>query len=176
MCTLNFSYNSLNYIYHQNKYDIHIFDSARDCRRYMNLWLIRFYKPLIIIYVFNLKRQYEERISEDFIDQVIDQKENPYIYLVGTRLDDFDGDLNYYRKQAQDLINKGKIKKYFEVSSKTGEGINFLVKNIKIDNAMILNGTNFSFNYLESLREYMKIDNKKLIKNKLNKLKKYIYL
>ena len=92
-CTLNFSYDSLNYIYHQNKYDIHIYDSARDCRRYMNLWLIRFYKPLIIIYVFNLKRQYEERISEDFIDQIIHQKENQYIYLVGTRLDDFDGDL-----------------------------------------------------------------------------------
>ena len=49
---------------------------------------------MIIIYVFNLEiDRYKERISEEFIDKPRKQKENPYIYLVGTRLDDFDGDL-----------------------------------------------------------------------------------
>ena len=172
---LSINYDHLEYIYHQNKYFLNILDTPRDRYRFSNLLYIENLKPTIIIYVFKLKRERnnEKRISEEFIDQLIEKKGNSYIYLVGTRLDDFYGDLNDYRKQAQELIDKGKIKKYFEGSSETGEGIELLVKNIKIDNEMLLNGTNtnFSLDELESFRDFMK--NKKLA---YKKNKKFIYL
>ena len=182
--TINISFFPLKYIYNHNNYSLNIFDTARDSYQHVNLVHITFYKPIIVIYVFNLKsEEYEKRISKYFINEIIEKQQNPYIYLVGTKLDDFNGDLSFYRKKAQDLIDKGKIKKYFEISSKTGEGIDFLVKNIKIDNAMFLNGTNidFSLDKVKSFRDYIEnIDlekkfrkNKFVKSNKFNNIKKY---
>ena len=169
------------YIYLKNNYLINIIEFDSKNRLYIRD------KKKIFIYLFNLKgEEYQKGISENCIDELIEQEENPYIYLVGTRLDDFYGDLNNYRRQAEELIYKGKIKKYFEVSSKTGEGIEFLVKNIKIDNAMLLNRTNIdlSLDKIQLFRDHMKATDfgKKIRKyefmnsKKMNKLKKYFNL
>ena len=60
-----------------------------------------------------------------------------YIYLVLTKIDICEKDLNQFRKIAQKLIIDGIIYRYFEVSSKTGEGIESFRKCLKYDNAFI---------------------------------------
>ena len=44
--------------------------------------------------------------------------------------------LEIYRQKSKILIDTGKIDKYFEISAKTGEGLNDFSKILKIDSAI----------------------------------------
>ena len=66
------------------------------------------------------------------------------IYLVGNKLE-LTINTDNFRKKAKELISKKVIDKYFEVSAKTGEGIEILLKNIEID-SLIITATYFPSN------------------------------
>ena len=68
------------------------------------------------------------------------------------------------------MIDRGKIHKYFEVSAKTGIGIDILKKNYEID-LIVLTGE-YETNY--NLITYPNITKKIKDFNKLNKLNKYL--
>ena len=54
--------------------------------------------------------------------------------MVGNKLDLEEGKKNIekYRLQAKKLIDRGRINKYFELSAKTGEGIDFFLRILKL--------------------------------------------
>ena len=56
-----------------------------------------------------------------------------FIYIVLTKIDLNEKNLELCRKLAQKLIIEGIIYRYFEVSSKTGEGIESFIKCLKFD-------------------------------------------
>ena len=122
------------------EYNIYFWDTLRDRFRIGNLLLLKIFSPCLIIYVFNLAlnsyenfNEYTSRISEDFIDKLIEKSNNnSIIYLVGTKLDlnDNSSILNDIERKANTLIEQKKVKKYFKVSSRTGQGIEKLIDNI----------------------------------------------
>lgn len=71
-------------------------------------------------------------------------KDNEYnkkklIYLVGNKIDLYCIKLEYYREKAKAMIDSGLIDKYFEVSAKTGEGIEQFSNILKIDSSIYQN-------------------------------------
>ena len=91
-----------------------------------------------IIYTINL---YDEvAIDEYYIDQIKSKlAKESIIYLIGNKhvnqANINNVELN--RNKVQELIENHKINKYFEVNAKTGEGFDFLKKNINFDVFMI---------------------------------------
>ena len=116
----------------------------------MNIWILhgnkRYYNintsclknSNIIVYVIDISLN-DSNINELFINDLFVNCKNSlkYIYLVLTKIDICEKDLNQFRKIAQKLIIDGIIYRYFEVSSKTGEGIESFRKCLKYDNAFI---------------------------------------
>ena len=108
---------------------------SRKIRRY-------YYKNAdIIIIVFDLSMLPEK----DFIDvliteikEVISNHKEKIIYLVGNKLDITEEYLDIHRKRAKIAIDSGIIHKYFEVSAKTGKGINFF-SNVLIRDCININ-------------------------------------
>ena len=92
----------------------------------------------IIIYLFDLSR--DDDISEEFINEIKKDKNfnKNVIYLVGNKLDVSSNNIEKYRNLAKKLIDRGKINKYFELSAKSKEGINFFLKHLQIDSAIII--------------------------------------
>ena len=94
----------------------------------------------IIIYVIDIS-EYNSNINETYLNDLFENmtKFYKFIYLVITKIDISENDINPFRKLAQKLIIDGMIYRYFEVSSKTGEGINKFVEYLKYDINLSLN-------------------------------------
>ena len=88
----------------------------------------------IIIYVIDVS-ELGNNINETYLNDLFENstKDYKFIYLVLTKIDICKNDIEPYRKQAQKLIVDGMIFRYFEVSSKTGEGIESFVNCLKFD-------------------------------------------
>ena len=164
--TLGISHKFYSYNYNRVKYNIFFYDtSGREKYRSMNLAYVK--RSNIVIYLFELSEDNE--IKESFIDEIIEHtNQNIKIYLIGNKIDIDTARLNIekYRKQAKILIDRGKINKYFELSVRTGEGMEFFKKIIEIDSAIISDECqpNIELKIIKKIDEF----------NKLNKLKKYI--
>ena len=73
-------------------------------------------------------------INEIYLNELYENttKYYKFIYLVLTKIDICKNDIESYRKHAQKLIMDRIIFRYFEVSSKTGEGIESFVNLFEI--------------------------------------------
>ena len=153
---------SCNYHYNinNNKYLIKFFDTS-GIERFLSISLASVRTSDIVIYLFDLSK--DNDINELFINEIIENKnKNVKIYLIGNKIDITRINIEKYRKQAKILIDRGKIDKYFELSSRTGEGIEIFKKYIEIDSALILDDFEAS--------------NRNLIYIKMDKLNKYLNL
>ncbi len=134
-------------IYYENKnkrYKLIIFDTAgRD--RFLSISL-KIAKPcMLALYLFDLNDS--QGVSIDFIKEIKDVN-NMKIYIVGNKLDLFSNfqkiNKSYLEKNKNTIIEalqSNLVDKYFEISVKTGEGIDKLFHSIKYD----------SLKYLESI-------------------------
>ena len=119
----------------------------------------------IIIYLFDLSR--DDDISEEFINEIKKDKNfnKNVIYLVGNKLDVSSNNIEKYRNLAKKLIDRGKINKYFELSAKSKEGIDFFLKHLQIDSAILidkkksdpLNDSRMNFEMKYSLFKYQNL-------------------
>ena len=95
-----------------------------------------FYKGTdIFIIVFDLSQKnvsiFEERLNKKIKEQ--ENYKEKLIYLVGNKLDITLEYLEEYREKAKLLIDSGEIDKYFEVSARSGEGIEQFANIFKLD-------------------------------------------
>ena len=99
------------------------------------------------LYMFDLSGSNE--INLDCIKEVKEINNKIKIYMVGNKLDL----INKYEKINKDYLEKNKniiinaiksnlVDKYFEISAKTGEGIDKLVNSIKCDSLKYLENVN----------------------------------
>ena len=79
----------------------------------------------------------DEDINETYFDIIKNLNNKKIFYLIGNKSDERKKNIKQYRNQAKKLIDKGIIYKYFEVSCKTGEGIDLLLNNLKYDCSII---------------------------------------
>ena len=122
----------------------------------------------IIIVVFDLSKP--DSIDKNLFTEIKKQSKpkQSLIYLVGNKLDIFNGYLKEYRKKALMLIDAGIIDKYFEVSAKTGEGFEEFSKILKIDAA------NYSQLFDRNKKQFFEKMKQLNVKNlKFKKLSKY---
>ena len=87
------------------------------------------------MYIFDLTN--DEDINETYFDIIKNLNNKKIFYLIGNKSDERKKNIKKYRNQAKKLFDKGKIYKYFEVSCKTGEGIDLLLNNLKYDCSII---------------------------------------
>ena len=126
----------------------------------------------IIIYLFDLSK--DDDISEEFING-INNEVDKVIYLVGNKLDLIVNNIKKYRKQAKILIDRGKVHRYFELSAKTGYGIDLFLEHLKIDSVMILDNGLYSLleENIEIKYDSQNKNNKRNNEMKYNLLKYY---
>jgi len=139
--TLEVYYYFFVYEYDGNKYKIKIFDTpTRD--RFIHMSLDKIQISSIIIYIIDLDK--ESLIKEEFIKDIRERKNDVDIYVVGNKLDKIEEKditkqcLENIRNQASQLIKQNKINKYFETSGLTGEGIDNLLRHLKIDSSIFI--------------------------------------
>ena len=146
----------LNYEFNQNEYKLKLFDTA-GAERFKSIGLKSVKISDIIIYLFDLSK--DDDIKEDFIDSIKENYNNKekLIYLIGNKLDLYESQKNIEKCRliAKNLIDRGRINKYFELSAKTYEGVDFFLKYLKIDSAVLIDNKN-----------QMEIPNSKEIKHK----------
>ena len=120
-----------NYVYNNKEYIVNIWN-LRGNLKFHNIKLSYLKNSDVIIYTIDITI---DDINEIFLNDLYEnmQKDNKCIYIVLTKIDLNDKNLEPSRKLAQKLIMDGKIYRYFEVSSKTGEGIESFIKCLKFD-------------------------------------------
>ena len=160
---------SLDYIYNGNYYNIWVFDSY-NCFGRFNFRNVK--NTDIVIYFFNISNNVRN-LKYNILEMNEYKKKNQYIYLVGTHLDIGRKNVYKYRDKAKNLINEGKIKNYFEISNIIDEGIEFFLKNIKIDSAIIKDGSIIKLDQFEQFKKKLKLSPTKIGKFKFHKLNKY---
>lgn len=136
--TIGIDFQMLNYKYNKNEYKIKLFDSA-GAERYQSISLNYVKTSEIIIYLFDLSK--DDEIKESFINSIKENNNNKkLIYLIGNKLDleEAKENIEKYRLQAKKLIDRGRINKYFELSARSGEGIDFFLKHLKIDSSIMI--------------------------------------
>ena len=141
-----------NYEYNKNKYRLLIWDTSEG-ERFWPVTKNYVKRANILIYLFDLSNK--QSMNENFIKEKNDclDSSKSMIYLVGNKLDlVINSDI--YRNKAKDLITNKNIDKYFEISVKTGEGTQSLLKNIEIDSIILLeNIKNFNkYNYRQKIK------------------------
>ena len=132
--TIGFELYDLNYEYNNELYNLKLFDT-NGSQTYRNLILPFLKTCFIILYIFDLTE--DEDINETYFDIIKNLNNKKIFYLIGNKSDERKKHIKKYRNQAKKLFDKGKIYKYFEVSCKTGEGIDLLLNNLKYDCSMI---------------------------------------
>ena len=126
--------------YNENNYRISIYDSPTQ-ERFLSISLNYVKNSDIIIYTIDLENNC--LINDHFIDDILDRKNDIIIYVVGNKLDKIEEKditkqwLEDIRNHASELIEQNKINKYFETSSLTGEGVDNLIRHLKIDSSII---------------------------------------
>ena len=116
-----------------NKYQGFLIDlNGHFLSRSLNSGLIR--NSYFVIFTIDIYSH--EEIEENYIDEIkcLMEKES-IIYLVGNKFENkFNiSNLEKNRNKVQELMEKNKINKYFEVDAKKGEGIEILIRNIQFD-------------------------------------------
>ena len=147
--TTNFDMKIFDYEYNEREYKTMIFDTATSERyNYINNGYIK--RADIIIYMIDL---YKESLIEDyFVKGIKRKKEDVLIYIVGNKLDKVEEKditkqcLEKFRNQASELIEQKLINKCFETSCKTGEGVDNLIRHLKIDSSIIIDKRFQKFN------------------------------
>ena len=137
LVTMGIDSSDFNYEFNGKKYKIKLTDTAGP-KRFRSISLNYAKKSDIIVYLFDFSE--DDSIKEDFIQNIKDvANKETLIYLVGNKLDliDFQEEIEEFRLKAKNLIDRGKIDKYFELSAKTGIGIDLFLKYLKIDGAII---------------------------------------
>ena len=130
-----------NFILGENKYNLTLCYSHcyQDKFYYINFNILK--KSIIIVYT--IDSSIENDINENYIYKLYeDFKQNKKIlfYIVITKIDNkIDSLVLKFRKIAKKLILEGFLDRYFEVSSKTGEGIKSFINCLKYDCAFLLN-------------------------------------
>ena len=104
----------------------------------------------IVIYLFDLNG--EKGVDPNFIEEIKENKEDNLIYVVGNKLDELNTEekidiinqeyFGRFRNVVAELMNKNLVYKYFEVSAKTKEGLDYLLNNIKMDSLIYLKSFN----------------------------------
>ena len=104
----------------------------------------------ITIYLFNLND--DKGVDPNFIDEIKEFNDNTLIYVVGNKLDEIYSKekidiinqeyFGRFRDVVAELMNKNLVYKYFEVSAKTKEGLDYLLNNIKMDSLIYLKSFN----------------------------------
>ena len=171
--TLSLDFRLFSYEYNNNDYKLQIWDSSGK-ERYRNILLSSIKGTHIFIFFIDLSENKEINVNLiNWIKEKAIYDKKTLFYLVGNKLDIGRNNVDKYRKEAKILIDNGIINKYFEVSAKTGEGIEMLLKNLKIDAAVIID--NLTFCNYQSVQRILKnissLQNKDY--NKLKKLYKY---
>ena len=127
------------YIYNNIKYIVKI-NNLHGMNKFHSIKIPYLNHSYIIIYVIDPESN-ENDINEIYLNDLFDNhpKYYKFIYLVITKIDISKNSLESYRKHAQKLIIDGRIYRYFEVSSKTGEGIESFRECLNFDNIFISN-------------------------------------
>ena len=109
----------------------------------------------------------------DFINDIREQNNNIKIYIVGNRLDLLNENKNKelinreyferFRSKTVEAMKNNLVDKYFEISVKTGEGVEKLLNSIKLDSLIYLKSLNESGNASNDQKR------KKIIKKKNEK-------
>ena len=125
----------------------------------------------LALYFFDLHNTYNE-IDLSYLDYIKEENENIKIYVVGNKLDMLYEQENIdiineeyferFRRKAVEAMNTNLVDKYFEISSKTMEGVDKLMNSIKLDSLI----------YLKSLSELKNISNDKEAKKNTKTKKK----
>ena len=87
---------------------------------------------IIIVFDLSISDIILDKSLFDVVKRDSETNEN-IIYLVGIQLDITKGYIEEHRKQEKILLDSSLIDKYFEVSSKTGEGFEQFYKILRID-------------------------------------------
>lgn len=128
----------LAYEYQKHLFKLTIFENPGQ-ERFRNIPKKYYRNVDIIIIVFDLSEEDNFNKNLTLFDDIKKNSETKkhLIYLLGNKLDKASKELlEIYRQKSKVLIDTGKIDKYFEISAKTGEGINDFSKILKIDSAI----------------------------------------
>ena len=132
--TIGFQLYDLDYKYNNEYYSLKIFDT-NGSQAFRSNSFLALKTCVIILYIYDLTQ--DEDINETYIDIINNHNNKKIFYLIGNKSDERKKYIEKYRNQGKKLIDKGKIYKYFEVSCKTGEGIDLLLNNLKYDCSII---------------------------------------
>ena len=154
LATMGVDNRKIDYEYQTDLYKMIIYDTS-GAERFRAISYGYIKKVDIIIIVFDLSE--ENSIDDWFFDDIKKNSnaKKKVIYLVGNKLDK---DLMYiddYRIKAQNLIDNGIINKYFEVSAKTGEGIDNFANTLKIDAAIFYMTIKFNEEKIEHQNKHL---------------------
>ena len=146
LATIGSDKEDISYTNKNKQYKLVFWDSAGGERfLYSSLKLVKY--CFLALYLFDLKGS--KGVSIEFMKDVKEMNENVKIYIVGTKLDLFSKSqkinknyLEYNKKIIIDALISNLADKYFEVSSKTGEGIDKLLLSIKYDSLKYLEAAN----------------------------------
>ena len=154
-----------------SKYKLLFWDTA-GAERFRSVSLKNAKYSNFAIYLFDLNCEYNE-ISMDFINDIREQNKNIKIYIVGNRLDLLNENKNKelinreyferFRSKTVEAMKNNLVDKYFEISAKTGEGVEKLLNSIKLDSLIYLKSLNESGNASNDQKR------KKIIKKKNEK-------
>ena len=154
------------YINNNTKYKLIFWDTAGR-ERFESISFNTVKNMNIIVYLFDLDD--DIGVSSSFIDSIKENaNNNPKIYVVGNKLDLLNKSekldlinkeyFEIFRSVVADSMNKNIVDKYFEISVKTGEGIDKLMNCIYLDSLL----------YIKDKKEKPIIKYKKKKKDKCN--------
>ena len=123
-----------------NKYKMIMWDTA-GAERFMSVSLNTTRYANMVIYLFDISRN--NVLDQSLIDRIKETNKNIMIYIVGNKIDLLkkDEDIEFvngeyfakFRNIAADVMNKNLVEKYFEISVKTGEGMDKLLTSLKLE-------------------------------------------
>ena len=172
LATIGIDSKFIKYEYLTDLYKMRIWDTS-GAERYRAITYSCFNKIDIFIIVFDLSEEIKD--INYLIEEIkkIKKNRNTYlIYLVGNKLDiSNEYLLEESGRISNDLIKNNIIDKYFEVSAKTGEGIDNFFNTLKIDGANFYMEYKYSENKKKLNKEEPKKKNINHVKNLFDKLK-----
>ncbi len=152
------------------RYKLIFWDTSGN-ERFMSVAFKLMKNSFLALYFFDLHNTYNE-IDLSYLDYIKEENENIKIFAVGNKLDMLYEQENIdiineeyferFRRKAVEAMNTNLVDKYFEISSKTMEGVDKLMNSIKLDSLI----------YLKSLSELKNISNDKEAKKNTKKKKK----
>lgn len=144
--TIGFDKGEIPYENKNTRYKLKIFDTSGN-ERYLSPSLEAAKKCMLALYLFDLNSS--NGVSIDFIKEIKEMADNIKIYIVGNKLDLFSKFQKINNKYLEanknsiiEALKSNLVDKYFEISVKTGEGIDKLMNSIKYDSLKYLEAKN----------------------------------